>query len=217
MEFGNKRVLITAGPTWVPIDKVRVISNIATGQTGILLAKIFCDLGAKVTLILGPAESCCLDKRINLIRFNFFTELRQILSKELRSGRYTVVVHSAAVSDYQPKKLYGGKVRSDLKTWKLDLLPTPKIIKEIKNINPSIFLVGFKFGPGLSKVKLIREAKKLIAHSKADLVVANSICGSNYNAYIVSEYDIKGPFSSKSAMAKELAIQTGEALCRDSN
>ena len=57
MSLKNKRILITAGPTWVAIDSVRVISNIATGETGILLAKRLSLQGAKVTLALGP--SCC--------------------------------------------------------------------------------------------------------------------------------------------------------------
>ena len=52
----NKKVLITAGPTWVPIDNVRVISNTATGETGILLSEKLKNLGAKVTLLLGPTN-----------------------------------------------------------------------------------------------------------------------------------------------------------------
>ena len=50
MKLKNKRVLITAGPTWVKIDKVRVISNTASGKTGLLFADAFKRLGSKVTL-----------------------------------------------------------------------------------------------------------------------------------------------------------------------
>ncbi len=56
MSLNGKRILITAGPTWVPIDNVRVISNIATGTTGVLLAWQTSAQGAKVTLVLGPCE-----------------------------------------------------------------------------------------------------------------------------------------------------------------
>ena len=71
MVLKNKNILITAGPTWVPIDRVRVISNIATGKTGILLAKSANKLGAKVTLVLGPVGEVGLEKEINVKRFYF--------------------------------------------------------------------------------------------------------------------------------------------------
>ena len=208
----NKRILITAGPTWVLIDKVRVLSNVATGQTGILLANKFSGLGAKVTLVLGPVSECCLDKDINLIRFKYFDELSRLIRKELKTGRYCAVVHSAAVSDYRPGKFYGAKVRSGLLAWQIVLKPTPKIIDEIKKIAPATFLVGFKFGPELAKPELLKAAKELIARSKADLVVANKIKGASYKAYIVSSGNATGVFSSRSGMVSGLTRAINKAL-----
>ena len=72
MNLRKLRVLITAGPTWVAIDNVRVISNIATGETGKILAEKLASMGAKVTLLIGPGDLCCLKKNIRLIRFKFF-------------------------------------------------------------------------------------------------------------------------------------------------
>ena len=98
MNFKNKHILITAGPTWVPIDSVRVISNIATGQTGISLANQFSSLGAKVTLLLGPqANSIQINNDIKVINFKFFDELKQLLAKELKSKQLDLIIHSAAV------------------------------------------------------------------------------------------------------------------------
>ncbi|MBU1870388.1 MAG: phosphopantothenoylcysteine decarboxylase, partial [Candidatus Omnitrophica bacterium] len=176
----NKRILITAGPTWVAIDSVRVISNTATGETGILLAEEFSRLGAKVTLVLGPIGRICLSKNIRLINFRFFDELKDIIVKELRSHRYDAMIHSAAVSDYAPQKLYRTKIGSGLKKLALSLKSTPKIIDLIKQIRPDIFLVGFKFEPQSGKQRLIKEAKDLILSSGADLVVANTLQRNKY-------------------------------------
>ena len=101
--MGIKKVLITAGPTWVAIDKVRVISNIASGETGILLADKLSEQGAKVTLVLGPGndKNGIQNSRIKIIRFSFFEELRQALKKELKASRYDFIIHSAAVSGFR--------------------------------------------------------------------------------------------------------------------
>jgi len=210
----NRRVLITAGPTWVPIDKVRVISNIATGETGILLSEKLQRLGNKVTLVFGPAEVCCLNRKIRLIRFRFFEELKRIVTTELKSGRYDIVIHSAAVSDYKPQENYNRKVSSGIKLWKLDLVPTDKIIDLIKKIDPSLFLVGFKFEPTASNRVLIEKTKSLVRHADLDLAVANTIDKNKYRAYIINRDKILGVLKSRNVMADKLINLIGEDLCR---
>lgn len=200
----NKKILITAGPTWVTIDQVRVISNIATGRTGVLLAERLKEIGAKVTLILGPAGACCLNNKIKLIRYNFFDELKDKVEKELKHRQYDIVIHSSAVSDYRPKTSYRQKVKSGLKQWKLSLIPTPKIIDLIKKIDPSLFLVGFKFEPRAEKESLIKEAKTLLKTASCDLVVANTLRRLHYRAYIVGKRDILGPLTNRESLIKEL-------------
>ena len=200
----NKRILITAGPTWVPIDGVRVISNIATGETGILLAEKLQNLGAKVTLLLGPAGVCCLNKKIKLMRFRFFNELKNIIIKELRFKKYDAVIHSAAVSDYKPVKVYTQKVKSGIKNWQVNLVPTEKIIDLIRKLDDSLFLVGFKFQPQATKTMLIKETKKLIRRVNLDLAVANTIDKSRYHAYIVEREKIYTPLFNKKNMVEKL-------------
>lgn len=212
MNFKNKRILITAGPTWVAIDSVRVISNIATGRTGILLAQNLQDLGAKVTLVLGPTESCCLNQKIRLIRFKFFEDLRNIINDELRSKKYNILIHSAAVSDYRPALSYCRKVSSDRKLWRLDLVPTVKIIDLIKKIDSSIFLVGFKFEPGASKQLLLKKVRSLMNRAKLDLTVANSFHNGRYMAYILSKNKTYGVFKNKTCLTRELIKIIGDSL-----
>lgn len=214
MHLTDKRILITAGPTWVPIDNVRVISNVATGQTGILLADRLQKQGAKVTLILGPTGDCCLNKKIRLVRFKFFEELKNKISKELRSKKYDIVIHSAGVSDYQLSTTYGKKIKSEKKILRLSLVPTPKIIDLVKKINNSIFLVGFKFEPAVKKNILIQRTRRLAKRAHLDLSVANTINKNKYLAYIMNGKKISGPICNKRDLAKRLIkiLGTGARL-----
>ena len=212
----GKKILITAGPTWVAIDSIRVITNIASGQTGALLAQKAKRQGAKVTLVLGPVNTCCLDNAgIRVVNFKFFDELERILTGELRSKKYHALIHSAAVADYRPIKKYPGKVRSNKKKLHLHLVPTPKLVDQIKKVSPHLVTVAFKFEPGLKGEKLIKATSLLFRHSRVDMAVANTNAHHRYQAYIVKPPKTIGPLSSKEKMAEALLKALGEILGRD--
>jgi len=211
-QFKNRRILITAGPTWVPIDGVRVISNIASGQTGILLAEKLRQLGAEVTLIMGPVSTCCLHGKLKISRFRFFDELKKELVKELKTKQYDAVIHSAAVSDYQLKHKFNGKLKSGRKSLKIALEPTEKIINLIKKIDSKVFLVGFKFELNMPLNRLFFESQKLLKHSGADLVVANTILDGKYKAYLVDKEGLGPEISSKEKVADKLIKKVGFCL-----
>jgi phosphopantothenoylcysteine synthetase/decarboxylase len=215
MSFRDKKILITAGPTWVPIDSVRVISNTATGETGALLADKLFGLGAKVTLLLGPVDYCCLNKKIRLINFKYFNELNSLIEKELKSGNYDAVIHTAAVSDYRPAKVSFVKIKSGKKNWKLHLIPTPKIIDSIKKTDKAVFLVGFKFDSGIGKNSLLKKAWRLKKRTKAELIVANTLSAGKYRAYIISGRNQVSPFSNKFDMSKRLIELIKQGLCKN--
>ncbi len=200
----NKKVLITAGPTWVKLDDVRIISNSASAETGILLAEKLSRAGIKVTLILGPVQQDYKNKKIRILRFSYFDELRSILNSELKTGGYGIAVHSAAVSDYRPTAVKKGKVDSNLDSIRIRLVPTPKLIDSFKKASKDIYLVGFKFEPDALKSALVRDARKLIERSKADAVLANTLKSGKYISYLVSGRLIKGPFNSKAKTADVL-------------
>lgn len=204
MRIKNKKILITAGPTWVPLDSVRVISNTATGETGLLLADKLARAGARVTLIAGPGVGVPASKKIKVIHFNFFFQLEDIIFRQLKAGRYDVVIHSAAVSDYEPVKVMAGKVKSGLGSWKVILKPTPKIIDCIKKIAPRVFLVGFKFQPGAGKSMLTKSAKALMRRADLDLTVANTAIAGKYRAYILSGNKISQVLISKERLVSAL-------------
>ncbi len=202
----NKKILITAGPTWVAIDKVRVISNIASGKTGFLLSQELEKQGARVTLVLGPVGHYCRLKGIRVIDYRYFEELAGILSKEVKSGKYDILIHAAAVSDFCPANNYGAKISSLKKSFNLKLVAGPKLIEEIKKADPDIFLVGFKLQPEASRCGLLKSARNLINNSGADLVVANTFKGKAYKAFILDSKRIYAFVSDKKAMVSKLVV-----------
>jgi len=216
MNLKNKRILITAGPTWVPIDGVRVISNTASGETGLLLAKRLCKSGAKVTLMLGPVpeKTVFTDKSIKIIHFRFFDELRSGLFKELKDRRHDAVIQSAAVADYGLKKPAGHKISSGLKKLTLNLYALPKIIDSIKKADPRLRVVAFKFEASGSRQYLLKQAKRLMQRSNSDLVVANTCARNKYKAYLIDRASIIGPVTSKPVLVAQLSKRIGDLLCK---
>jgi len=196
----NKNILITAGPTWVHIDSVRVISNIATGETGTLLAKKLSAAGAKVTLLLGPVGVCCLNKKIRLIRFKFFDELRKKVIRELSSKKYDVIIHNAAVSDFKPSR-FKGKISSG-KPQALKLKPLPKIIRDIRRLSRKSKVVIFKFEPGVCDSVLIKKARRARLEAGADFIVANRI--SPYRAIIIDKEGVLAIAKTKMDLVNKL-------------
>ena len=200
----GKRILITCGPTWVPIDKVRVVSNVSTGELGHLLAENLKKAGAHVTLVEGPVTHPLKIASIKRIKFHYFSELKNILARELRKP-YDCVIHAAAVSDYQLRKSSNDKISSGRRSLTLNLVPTPKLIETIKRINPKIFLVGFKLESNLTKNNLFKKTQTLFGKARCDLVVANSSHKNKYNAFIVSgKKEILSTHSDKKDLAKHL-------------
>jgi len=220
----GKNILISAGPTWVALDAVRVISNTASGETGILLAHVFARAGAQVTLLLGPGwfdapsfRSGLLtiegQKRVRVLRFSFFEELALLLDRQLHESLYDCVVHAAAVSDFAPLRVSAGKISSKRAALVVRLVPTPKLIDCIKRISPLTFLVGFKYVPEAADLVLRREAKSLLRQSCADLVVANTLRGNRYRAHVIDALGrVRITFSKKQTMAAGLVAYVGRSL-----
>ncbi|MFA5118123.1 MAG: phosphopantothenoylcysteine decarboxylase [Candidatus Omnitrophota bacterium] len=180
----GKKILITAGPTWVAIDAVRVLSNIASGETGIKLAEKLLSSGARVTLLLGPVAACCIDKNIKVIHFSFFDELRNKIIKELKNNKYDSIIHSAAVSDFKPRHKHKGKLSSQGDVT-LQLTRLPKIINDIKKLRGRAQLVMFKLEVNVPRKTLLARARRAAHAAGAEIVVANSF--NPYRAIILAQ------------------------------
>ncbi|HAH20958.1 MAG: hypothetical protein A2Y00_06905 [Omnitrophica WOR_2 bacterium GWF2_43_52] len=210
MNLRNKRILITAGPTWVAIDSMRIISNSATGTTGILLARDLARKGAKVTLVLGPVcgGSGYQLPNIRIVRFSFFHELKHALIQELRWQAYDVVIHSAAVSDFAPAHHIRGKLKSD-RPHTLRLKVLPKLIATIQRVSPQSALVIFKLESGISDLELIRRARRALSDQGADIIVANKI-KPKYRAYLLDKEKIYAKVDAKETLVKSLITLIGD-------
>ena len=169
----NKKVLMTAGPTIEYIDPVRVITNLSSGKTGVLLASELISAGAKVTLIYGPGNEEP-PEGAKIINVTTNKEMLDATKKELKK-KYDVVIMAAAASDYTPEKPSKSKIKSNKKALTIRLKKAPKIIDHVKKSQRDAILVGFKAETNLSKSALIKSAKTKLKESNADLIIANDI------------------------------------------
>jgi len=202
------KVLITAGSTQTPIDKVRAITNIFRGQTGTNIAEHFFNQGSYVTLLTSnpdivPWLLCRSIYRFKLVVFHTFDQLAEIMEEKITKGNYDAIIHSAAISDYKSEKVFvldehGGlvaidaskKVSSKQKELYLKLVPTIKLVDQIRQ--PWGFagkLVKFKLEVGISDAELLAIAKKSRVDSAADLMVANCLEWADKYAYIIDQND----------------------------
>jgi len=196
------KVLVTCGSTWVPIDDVRVISNVSTGEMGHLMAQAFSRNKADVTIIEGPVTHALVDKKIKIIKYRFFDELARVLKQEL-AKKYDIVIHAAAVSDFKVLKAKQTKISSD-KPLILKLIKTTKLINDIKCLSPECLLVGFKLETQIDPKNVFSTVKSLFTVSGCDLVVANSL-KSGYKGYILNaDGDILAEASTKRQIAERL-------------
>lgn len=185
MALKNRRILIIAGPTWVPLDDVRIITNIATGETGVLLAEEAKKTDAVVTLIKGPIS---------------FADLRKKIRRELAKKNYDFIIHNAAVADFAPQPVKG-KI-SSAKPYNLKLRPLPKISRDIRRLAPEAKLVIFKLETRVADRILLKRARKAMHQVEADLVVANRI--NPYRAFIVDREGGTVFIKSKIELARKL-------------
>ena len=196
------KVLVTAGSTEVPIDRVRVISNIFGGITGTRIAKYFASRGDQVTLLTSNpdlAKREIRSKSVTVRRFRTFDSLAERLEQQIRTGGYDVIIHSAAVSDFriagiravidgEPVELDPAaalKIPSGAKGLALMLAPTPKLIDQIRQ--PWGFvgvLVKFKLEVGMTEKDLLAKARRSMNDSRADAIVANCLEWSGSRALI---------------------------------
>src|SRR5438876_7903889 len=104
-------LLVTAGNTLVPIDRVRCITNIFTGRTGAQIAVAAHAAGHRVTLLTSHPEAIAPGQgpggeRWQVVDYRTFDDLRERMEAAMRAGDLGAVIHSAAVSDYLSAGVY---------------------------------------------------------------------------------------------------------------
>lgn len=168
--FNGKKVLITAGPTYEPIDPVRFIGNFSSGLMGFRLAETFASLGADVTLVTGPTHLTTALPNIHRINVQTAAQMLEACQKEFPSAH--VAVMAAAVADYTPTNVAPEKIKKSAKTLQISLQKTTDILATLcKQKTKNQCVVGF----ALETENELDNAKAKLKNKKADIIVLNSL------------------------------------------
>ena len=165
----QKKVLITAGPTYEAIDPVRFIGNHSSGKMGFELAKQAANLGAEVYLISGPSNEKVANSNIHRIDVVSAEEMYNAV--HLYYKTVDVAILSAAVSDYKPKQVATSKIKKSASEFVLELEKTQDILASLGKIKENQFLVGF----ALETDNEIENATLKLKRKNLDLIVLNSL------------------------------------------
>lgn len=197
--------MISLGGTYEPIDSVRGITNKSSGKMGLALAKEAYIRGADLTLVVANV-SVEIPSVFDVIHVETSSEMNEVILRLVPD--FDIFISTAAVSDFEFRKVDDKKIDSDSSLF-LNLKPTTKIIRQVKKINPDIFLVGFKAEFNISKDDIICCARKQIEAAGTDLVIANDISkkechfGSDNNEVLIVDDEVLSvPLSSKREIAK---------------
>ena len=165
----DKTFLITAGPTYEPIDPVRFIGNHSSGKMGMEIAKAALRLGAKVKLVLGPSALNFNHTNLEIIPVQ---TAEQMLNACLPIfEEVDVAIASAAVSDYKPAQVAQQKIKKKDETLSLELVKNPDILKIMGSKKTNQLLVGF----ALETQNEEENALQKLNNKNLDFIVLNSM------------------------------------------
>jgi phosphopantothenoylcysteine decarboxylase/phosphopantothenate--cysteine ligase len=172
------RILLTSGATREPIDTVRFLSNISTGRTGALLADALAAHGHTVTLLHGET-AVRPSPAVTAVAFSSTADLQSQLRHLLSTGGFNAVIHAAAVSDYRPSETHDGKLSSYATELTLRLVPTPKLLPELKSYAAPaprpLRVIGFKLTASAAPAARRAAVAKLFAAGTVDAVIHNDM------------------------------------------
>jgi phosphopantothenoylcysteine decarboxylase/phosphopantothenate--cysteine ligase len=166
----GKKVLITAGPTYEPIDPVRFIGNHSSGLMGYELAEQAYLLGACVTLVSGPSHLTLYNKGIQKIMVTTAIEMQEAVLQEFENC--DIFIGAAAVSDYRPMNFAAQKIKKEgLEAPKISLVKNPDIIAVLGQIKKHQILIGF----ALETQDGLKYANQKLINKNLDAIVLNTL------------------------------------------
>jgi phosphopantothenoylcysteine decarboxylase/phosphopantothenate--cysteine ligase len=201
----GKRVMVTAGPTYEPIDPVRFIGNRSSGKMGFAMAAAAAAAGADVVLIAGPVH---LTTPHGVTRINVETAQQMHDAVIDAVAECDIFVSCAAVADYQLEIVADNKIKKTKnEKLQLDLIPTLDIVLAVTSLANKPFVVGF----AAETQQLAVFAQTKLKMKKLDMIAANQV-GENIgfavdnNALQVfwSHGSKVLPLKSKSQLARDL-------------
>lgn len=205
-QLEGKRVLITAGPTYEPIDPVRFIGNRSSGKMGFALAQAAKQAGAEVTLIAGPVS---LPTPTGIQRHDVETAQQMLEAVNAHKAHNDIFISCAAVADYRPIEVEANKIKKATHdTLLVALEPTIDIVASVANEpEHNLFVVGFA-----AETRHIADyARDKLQRKKLDMIAANQV--GNGRGFAVDDNALQVfwdggeqvlPLATKSQLARDL-------------
>lgn len=203
----QKKILITAGPTYEAIDPVRFIGNHSSGKMGFEIAKAASNLGAEIRLITGPTHQKISSNLITVIPVVSAQEMYEQVHQFY--GNCDIAILSAAVADYKIKVISNQKIKKEEHSLTLELEKTQDILASLGKLKNNQLLVGF----ALETDNEITNAIKKLKNKNLDLIVLNSLSdkgagfGTNTNKVTLIKRDLSTtnfPLKSKAEVSKDI-------------
>jgi len=168
-DLNGKKILVTAGPTQEALDPVRYLTNHSTGKMGYAIAKIAAFRGAEVSLISGPVN-IQVPNHVKIINIISAKDMFEAVKKEYLN--YDIIIKSAAVADYRPKKYNENKFKKKDNELNIELEKTDDILKYLgENKKEGQILIGFS----METNNVIENSKEKLKKKNLDMIVANNL------------------------------------------
>jgi phosphopantothenoylcysteine decarboxylase/phosphopantothenate--cysteine ligase len=215
-DLAGKKALVTAGPTYEPIDPVRFIGNHSSGKMGIAIAEELARRGAEVHLVLGPSSIKPALPGIYLHKVQTADQMFQVCMQEFPAA--DIAVMAAAVADYTPVETATEKIKKQSDNLTIALTKTKDILKSLgEKKRADQLLVGF----ALETTNERAYALGKLASKNADMVVLNSLndegAGFGHDTNKITIFEKNGneiPFGrkSKQQVAKDIVDRIAASL-----
>lgn len=210
--LAGKRVLITAGPTFEPIDPVRGITNLSSGKMGFALARAAQEAGAEVTLVAGPVH---LPTPRGVQRIDVRTAQQMHDAVLPAAARNDIFVATAAVADWRPATLADHKIKKDgaKVAPTFELTENPDILAAVARLPGRPYCVGF----AAESHDLLKHAQEKLVRKNVPLIVGNlgpATFGRDDNALML--VDAQGhrelPQADKLTLARQLVAEIARRI-----
>ncbi len=167
-DLAGRSIVVSAGPTWEPIDPVRFVGNRSTGRMGFTVAAEAFARGADVTLVVGPG-TIGPPEGPRLVRVTTAEEMRGAVLGAADGA--DAVVMAAAVADFRPEASAGSKFKKETGPPNVRLVPTPDILAELGAEKGNRILVGF----AAETEDLMRAGRAKLRAKGLDMIVVNEV------------------------------------------
>ena len=172
-DLAGKRIVITAGPTYEPVDPVRFVGNRSTGKMGIALAEAARRRGAIVKLVLGPSDIAA-PHGVDVVRVETAAQMRDAAFDAFADA--DVAICAAAVADYTPAHPADHKLKkSNERLDRIDLVETLDILAELSSIKGQRTVIGF----AAETDDVLEFARQKLLRKGCDVIVANDVSRSD--------------------------------------